>query len=668
MDRRSAPTPSPRETRKPRMFARHWRRRLAAFGAVLCLIASARADCAGLEYRSGDGAWMPGLALDTTVTMQVEGLLAEVRIVQRYENASQDWREGRYLLPLPGDAAVGGLSIRIGDRLIEGEIQEKQQARATFAQAAATGRRAALVEQQRGNVFKTALTNIGPGEAIEVEIAYWQQVDYREGVFSLALPLTFTPPPNTQATRDPLRQTVSLDPAATLAVDAAPLPPSVAIFAEIHPGMALAELSSATHAIDVEQRDGAYFVHLRDFVVEADHDFELRWKPQPSAAPMQAVFAEHGEDAAYAMVMLVPPTQAGNPLPRELILVLDHSGSMLGTSMEQAKAAVDAALATLRPEDRFNVVSFNHTATRWFAESPAPTDAALDETRTRLSQLRADGGTELSPALQQALQGTVEPGLLRQVVLVTDAAVGDELGLLAQIEKQRGDARVFAVGIGSAPNEYFVRRAAEQGRGSFELIRDLNQVSERMGALMTRIDRPMLSDIDLRWPGAAEFYPSRIPDLYAGEPLLVVARLDALQGQVQARGVLAKQGWQSGVALKVGARQQPVGIGRLWAKARIRELESSEREGGDPALIREEIIRTSMAHGITSRFTSLVAVERTPARPEGESLLADQVPNAEPAQTLNLAQGATSARLHLGSALAVLLLGFALFRRAPSFD
>lgn len=666
MDRRAAPAPFVRETRKPRMFCPPWRRRLAAIGALLCLIASARADCAGLEYRSGDGQWLPGLALDTTVTMQVEGLLAEVRIVQRYENSSQDWREGRYLLPLPGDAAVGGLTIRIGDRLIEGEIQEKQQARETFAKAAANGQRAALVEQQRGNVFRTALTNIGPGEAIEVEIAYWQQVDYREGVFSLALPLTFTPPPGALAQQDPLRvETNDVD---TDTTGSQPLPPSVAIFADIRPGMPLAELTSPTHAIEVEQRDGAYRVRLSDFVVEANHDFELRWRPQPSAAPIQAVFAERGEDAAYAMVMLVPPTKEGKPLPRELILVLDHSGSMLGTSMEQAKAAVDAALATLRPEDRFNVVSFNHTASRWFVESPAPDAATLATTRDRLAQLRADGGTELSPALQQALQGAVEPGLLRQVVLITDAAVGNEQGLLAQIESQRGDARVFAVGIGSAPNEYFVRRAAEQGRGSFELIRDLNQVSERMGALMTRIDRPMLSDIDLRWPGAAEVYPGRIPDLYAGEPLLVVARLDALHGQVEARGVLAKQAWQSGLPLKIGARNEPVGIARLWAKARIRELESSEREGGDPALIREEIIRTSIAHGITSRFTSLVAVERTPVRPKSEGLLADQVPNSDPAQTLNMAQGATSARMHLGSALALLLLGLALFRRSPALD
>lgn len=653
-----------RETRKPRMFPRRWPRRIAALALLYCTVGLVQAEPFGLEYRSADGSWEHGLALDTTVAMRVEGLLAEVRVQQRYENASEQWREGRYLLPLPSKAAVGGLTIRIGERLIEGEVQEKRQALATFQQAAAQGQRAALVEQHKPNLFRTAVSNIGPGEDIVIEITYWQQVEFLDGTFSLSLPLTFTPPPLGDFDLQPTRTTESNStPVAPL-----PLPPTLALSAEIHPGMPLAELVSPTHGIEVHQHQGSYLVSLRDWVVASDQDFELRWRPLPSAVPRQAVFAETLDDATYALVMLVPPSLPGKPLPRELILVLDHSGSMLGASMDQAKAAVAASLESLREGDSFNIVSFNHQSTRWFEESVAALPDEVARTRQRIALLQADGGTELGPALDLALAGEVESGRVRQVVLITDAAIGDEQALLARIEKQRGEARVFAVGIGSAPNEYFIRRAAEQGRGSFELIRDIQQVDVRMGALMARIDRPMLGDVELRWPTEADFYPSRIPDLYAGEPLMVVARLDSLEGQVQARGILSQHAWQSSLALKVTARREPVGIGKLWARARIAELEASLLEGAERSITEALILNTALQHGITSRFTSLVAVERTPSRPQDAPLHASQVPNAEPAQTLNLAQGATSSRLHLGSALALLLLATALLRRGPALD
>ena len=660
-----------RETRKPRMFPRRWPQRLVALALLLGGIGLAQAEPFGLAYRDADGGWVDGLALDTTVAMRVEGLLAEVRVQQRYENNSDQWREGRYLLPLPSEAAVGGLSIRIGERLIEGEVQEKRQALASFQQAAAQGQRAALVEQHKPNLFRTAVSNIGPGEAIVIEITYWQQVDFLDGSFSLSLPLTFTPPPSGGFDLQPT--TAGLDGVepgtrAVTSMGAAALPPTMALSAEIQPGMPLAELVSPTHAIDVTQRAGSYHVSLRDWVVASDQDFELRWRPQPSAVPRQAVFAETVDEVTYALVMLVPPSLSSKPLPRELILVLDHSGSMLGASMDQAKAAVAASLDSLREGDNFNIVSFNHQSTRWFEHSVAATAADVHSTQQRIAQLQADGGTELGPALDLALAGEVERGRVRQVVLITDAAIGNEQDLLARIEKQRGEARVFAVGIGSAPNEYFIRRAAEHGRGSFELIRDIQQVDDRMGALMARIDRPMLSDIDLRWPTDADFYPSRIPDLYAGEPLMVVARLDSLEGRVQARGILSQQGWQSSLPLKVTARQQPVGIGKLWARARIAELEASLFEGADRTITESLILATALQHGITSRFTSLVAVERQPSRPQDAALQASQIPNADPAQTLNLAQGATSSRLHLGSALALLLIAGALLRRGSVLD
>lgn len=679
-----------RETRKPRLFRSRrlpprplirfylWLS-LAAALVFACLpaFASERAPAIdpepeGLMLRAGDQ-WVASIAMDTTVHMQVHGLLAEVSVRQTYRNDTSEWREGRYLLPLPENGAVGALTLRVGERLIEGEIREKAEAQAMYAAAAASGQRASLVSQNRPNLFQTAVANIGPGEEVEIEVRYWQPVAYRDGVFSMTLPLTLTPrylPGNdgssyAQTDRFRMIQTASAPealPAVAGSQEAgSALPPTVSLTAEIEPGLPLQSVTSPSHAVTVAAEGATYRVTLAHLVESGDRDFELRWEPVPSKAPRSAVFTDRHAGEDFALVMLVPPTLPTAPLPRELILVIDNSGSMSGASMQQAIEAADRALARLQPGDRFNVVRFDDTFDLLFT-TPVPAQPGnVARARAYVRSLTADGGTEMLPALRAALEGQAPAGFLRQVVLATDAAVGNEDELLQLIETQRGEARLFPVGIGSAPNGHFLRKAAEAGRGTQTLIRDVNEVTERMDALLARLDKPAMRDVQLDWPGVAEMYPARVPDLYAGEAVQVVARLDRLQDAVTVRG-LRPQPWVRRVPLTGDHANASPGIGRLWARARIDSLEDELRRGGDTESLRAQVVDVALRHGLVSTYTSLVAVDRTPARPKHEALGSTRLMNATPEGSLPFAQGSLGWQRELLIAFVLALTAFVLMR------
>lgn len=657
----------------------------AAMGCAL-LTSAAHADAGALAIQREDGSRLEVASLETTAQIDIHGLLAEVQLKQRFRNDGTAWQQGEYLLPLPEGAAVHAMTLRLGQRLIVGEIREKEAARAEYAQAVASGRKASLVEAHSTNLFRTALANVAPGETVDVEIRYWQQVDYRDGEFSLHLPLTFTPRYAQQAVlaqpvapaADDLPQSsaaaaeaTTLPPAATQQSTLTTPPvragaPTVVINATLDAGLPLENVESSTHALDVQRQGEAYRIALRDSVVAPDRDFVLRWTPRPLAAPTAALLREQAGTEQFALLMLLPATKPGTPLPRELVLVIDTSGSMEGQSILQARAALDLALQHLAPQDFFNVIEFDSDTHALFPRSvPAGADD-VQLAREWVANLGADGGTEMLPALQTALRGEAAPGRLRQVVFITDGAVEQADALYTALDTELGAARVFPVGIGSAPNGEFLRKAAELGRGSAVVIRDINEVGAQMEKLFTRLDRPALRDLQLNLPFAAEVYPQRLPDLYAGEPLLLVARLDGTArsgGQIELLGQLAAAPWSQKIGFELHG--QAKGLSRLWAQRKLEALEDAQRRGGDAQALRAEATALALKHHLVGRYTSLVAVDRTPQRPADAELQSVEVENATPAGSVAFAQTATSSKLWVALAALCLLLALAL-RRAPA--
>jgi Ca-activated chloride channel family protein len=578
----------------------------------------------------GRGGDLTAVRLGTHYEVRVSGRIARTRVVQAFRNTGRQWAAATYLYPLPEDAAVDSLKMVVGQRVIVGEIRRRAEAEQMYEQAKAAGQRAALVEAERPNMFTNRVANIGPGETVLIEIEYQAPVAMRGGEYSLRLPLVVGPryvPPHTLDSAADVRDAMAAT--APLAhPDAGPINP-VSLEIHLQPGFPVANLASPYHRIAIEPDGGdGRLVRLAAGEVPADRDFELRWR---SAAADGAVglFRERHGDADYLMAMLTPPVDdRRRPTPpREMILVIDNSGSMAGESMEQARASLLHALRTLRPTDRFNVIRFDDTMTQLFDN---PVAASADQVALALryaESLEAEGGTEMLPALRAALvDPTPADGRVRQLLFMTDGSITNEAEMLGAIESARGRSRVFMVGIGSAPNSFLMNRMAEVGRGSYIHIGDTAEVNARMTELLDRLARPAVTELQVRIAGSnAEITPQLLPDLYAGEPLLVFARGASLSGTLEVSGRIGGVEWRRSVPLTEAA--PGAGVARMWARRRVAEVEVADTLGtiaeGEAA---DTIARLGLEFSLVTRETSLVAVDRTPARPRGARLTEEELP------------------------------------------
>jgi Ca-activated chloride channel family protein len=618
-------------------------RALLVLAVVLLLLLVIRVETAragaepfwGIEVAGGSRS----VALDTDFRVQVTGLAARVEVTQRFRNDGSAWKEAVYRFPLPAGAAVDRLRIEVEGRLIEGEIQEKEQARRQYELARDAGHTASLLEQQRPNQFETRLANIAPGEDILVRIAFLATVDYRDGSFGLQLPLTFTPrypgPRAFATTGDsdvaPASRGWSGDaPQPVLAAAGDVDGHGLSLQMTLHSDLELASIESRFHDIDIQLIDGGYLIALADAAARSDRMFELSWTPAFGSAPQVSLSTWDGGDAVYAQLMLAPPLgEALAPSRREVVFVIDTSGSMEGSSIRQARAALLQGLDYLDPDDRFNLVRFDSEAELLFPESEPPSGAILSEAADFIAGLVAEGGTNMAPALDLAMGLPPLDGLLRQIVFITDGSVGNEEELLLRIGERLGDSRLFTVAIGSAPNVWFMRKAAETGRGIYTSIGEQNEVEQRMTALWMRIETPAVQDIEVDWGMEADFYPEIIPDLYAGEPLWLQARLPFEPREVTVFGYLDGSQWQTSV--RVHALPAGEEIATLWARSRIEALKDSRIFGVDAGSVRRQVLDVALEFGLLTPYTSLVAIDRTPARPAGEALESDAVPSLLPA-------------------------------------
>jgi Ca-activated chloride channel family protein len=571
------------------------------------------------------------------------------------------------------------MRLHVGDRYIEGEIREKDQARKEYERARDQGRKASLVEQQRANLFTTSVANIAPGELVVVEIEYLEDLRYDEGTFSLRFPMTLTPRfiPGSPL---PDRKGSGWSPDTTRVPDASSITPPmitasrghrVTLRASVDAGVPLEIIASRYHPVNVGENQGRYEVSLVGGTAPMDHDFELLWRPVPSAAPRAMAFSERIDGEPHYLFMVMPPSDAdvqAVTMPREMIFIIDTSGSMHGVSIAQAKRAVMQALDGLQPGDLFNVIEFNSVMRPLFRQSVVVDAASTGAAKNFVRTLQANGGTNMRPALEFALLSPTRETHLRQIVFITDGSVGNEDELYALIEQRLANARLFTVGIGSAPNSWFMRKSAELGRGTFVIISALHEVREKMDRLFRKLEYPQVTNIAVAWPGGTivESYPGVVPDLYLGEPVTIKAKSSGEfqpGDRVTISGDSAVGAWSSDLPLL--SKDDDPGIGALWARAKIAALHDEERRGADAAMTRNAIVDTALAHHLVSKYTSLVAVDKTPVRPAGDPLSKEQVPNLLPyGQSMNAIFGfpatATPATLMRIRGVALILAALAL--------
>jgi Ca-activated chloride channel family protein len=619
--------------------------------------------------------------LATDVEIRVSGMVARAAVRQRFRNPHSEWYEGVYVFPLPESAAVDHLRMRIGDRVVEGEIRERQAAKAAYEQAKQSGRRATLLEQERPNIFTSSVANIGPGEEIEVELEYQQQLRYEQTRYSLRFPMVVGPryipgtpvaglvgagwSPGTDQVPDAPRIT---PPVLRPGEDVKPLNP-VTLRVVLEAGVPLAAVESAYHPVSVRETSPSAREVVLDGETYATRDFELAWTVAPDRAPRVALFTERKGERHYGLLMVMPPagSRPTASLPREVIFVIDTSGSMHGASIVQATEALELAVRRLGPRDRFNVIEFNSGASTLFTDARAATAENLALATRWIRALKAQGGTEMAAALRLALNGRASPDRVRQVIFLTDGAVGNEEALFRLIAERLGDSRLFTVGIGSAPNSYFMAKAAQTGRGTFTYIGRPDEVKQKMGELFAKLESPVLKNVHVHWPGGAqvESWPKRLPDLYLGEPVVVTAALARAEGEIVVSGTLGDAPWRA--AVPVMAAAEGSGMGVLWARDKIAALMDSLRENASEAEVRTAVVDLALTHHLVTKYTSLVAIDRTPARPDAAALKSAALPTNLPegwtyaAVFGELPQGATDARLNLLLGALLLAAGFLAF-------
>ncbi len=600
------------------------------------------------------GRYVEAPRLKTDVNIDISGPIARVRVTQRFENPGNGWVEGIYVFPLPENSAVDALKMQIGDRFIEGLIKKRAEARQIYEQAKREGKKAALLEQQRPNIFTNAVANIGPNETIIVQIEYQQTVKQSSGEFSLRFPMVvaprYSPRPVVQNVRfdgrsgwgdvkDPVpdREKISSE---VLDPDKNPPVNPVSLKVSLSAGFSLGEVTSHHHKV-VEEVENANtrILTLNAGEVPADRDFELTWKARGNA-PSAALFKQDVDGNTYILAYITPPSIDVSTLPkknRETIFIIDNSGSMAGKSIVQAKQALEYALQRMEKDNFFNVVRFDDTMEMLYPSAVRADRENIEVALRFVRGLEADGGTEMLPALKAALvdNNSSDTDTIRQVIFLTDGAIGNEQQLFDEIGRNRGRSRVFTVGIGSAPNSFFMTRAAEIGRGTFTHVGSESQVRTRMVELFTKLETPVMTNLVVGFNGARadDISPNPLPDLYVGEPVVIAARLAGGQSTASAklnlRGEFAGQPWRVEMAL-AGATDGP-GVGKLWARRKIASLEASRSNGADIDGVDRNIELVALNHHLVSRLTSLVAVDVTPSRPGNENLDSKKLPHNLPA-------------------------------------
>lgn len=588
--------------------------------------------------------------LNIDVVMNITGMINRIIVTQSFSNTTDVWQEGIYVFPLPENAAVDHLRLRIGERIIEGQVKEKQEAKKIYQQAKKLGKQAALTEQERPNIFTTSVANIGPHETVKVEIEYQQIVDYDNDAFSLRFPMVVGPRyiPGKQRIEGFAGTGWALNTGQV--PDAARITPPVLpsgsqrknkVFLKINldAGLTMEKIYSPYHDIEVDKQAGHYQILLKQESTLANRDFELIWQPYASDVPKAALFTEEMNGYTYALIMMVPPTvEKTESLSKEIIYVIDTSGSMGGQSIVQARAALELALTRLKPGDRFNVIQFNSFTSKLFNHAKSVNPTTLGQALNYIRGLEAGGGTEMATALHAALANQLNDNSLRQIIFMTDGSIGNEQALFEIIQNELGRSRLFTVGIGSAPNSHFMGRAANFGRGTHTHIGKLDEVQTRMQNLFEKIENPILKDITIDWGQInstakniapnIESWPQKINDLYRGEPLLITAKAEQLPNEINISGDVAKDNWSSKLTLNGGQTRQ--GISTLWARNKIAALMEQKRDNEFES-IKQLIIDTALEHHLVSKFTSLVAVDVTPVRPLDKNLGSHAIPTHLPA-------------------------------------
>lgn len=598
-----------------------------------------RLAIAGEDY---DANGQPAIAFplqNTRVRAEIQGAMAQVEVIQTFANPYAQPLEAVYVFPLSPDAAVNGYQIVIGERVITGQIAKKAEAKALYEEAKAQGHTAGLLEQTKPNVFVQSIANIPPTSTIQVRFWFVELLQYEhERGYRFAYPMTITPrylPHNTTDSKPVSGGGGAQAPTHVPYVEATQSGADVDIQVRIDAGVPLSSVSSPSHNVVVEALTGPTdrkvtlvqedLIPNQDFVVDID---------SASEQTLMGVLTHRDDEKGGFFTLLVQPKLEyadGDIAPREVVLVIDTSGSMAGEPLARAQYVAKRVLGSLRAGDTFNIITFASGSDELYPAAVAATKANVDAGLSHIQSLAAGGGTVMLGGIESAFAQSPGGGRIRMVYLLTDGGVGNDDEILAAIKSPEGQNRLFPVGISAAPNRYLIDRLADQGRGFATYLNLIEDPTAIVGKMIERSAWPYLTDITVDWGGLSvrQVTPEVLPDVYAGLPLVISGRFDQPgTATILVKGTRAGKPFALPLTVTLPDVEDRAPVAYVWATRRIRELLATQYGGELPEVV-AEVTALGLEFALVTPYTSFIAVDDG-ATVEGSSVTVHQ-PNETPA-------------------------------------
>ncbi len=601
---------------------------------LLVLLWWAAAACAaepvgGLQALGAKGEVKGACPLEhTDVQAVVSGYVSRVTVSQRFSNPFAERIEAVYTFPLPHDGAVFDMEMKVGSRVIRGLIKKREEAAALYQAARASGRTAALLDQERPNIFTQSVANIRPGEQVEVRLRYTAMLPYKDGKFSFVFPMVVGPrympgqptggsgtgwSPDTTGVPDASRISPPVTPPGTRAGH------DISLSLNLAPGLPLGEVRCTSHEADIARQPWGAQIKLHKAAEIPNRDFVLEYTTATDQIG-DAVLSQtdgKGPDGYFALVLAPParvkPEQA---VPKEIVFVLDTSGSMTGQPIERAKEAMSACLEQLNPADTFNLITFSGETSVLFEQPVPASDANIARAAAFLRSRQGGGGTEMMKAIEAALRPSAAGSGVRVVCFMTDGYVGNDRAIIDAIGKYPG-ARVFSFGIGNSVNRFLLDGMAHAGRGEVEYVpltgpQTVTAAKEAAARFAERVRNPVLIDITLDWGDlpVADVQPTRLPDLFSTKPMMVVGRFTKpASGHLTLRGKTAAGDFERKLEVKFAADDSSHEVlPQLWARSTIEALSSDDPLANKPET-KGLITQLGLDYRLMTAYTSFVAVE-----------------------------------------------------------
>ncbi len=583
----------------------------------------------GLYVQSEEGQQQVFPLKHTEVNAKVTGNVSQVEVTQTFENPFAEPLEAVYVFPLPDEAAVYDMEIKIGDRTIKGEIKKREEAQAIYEQARQEGRTAGLLEQEGANIFTQSLANIKPGEQIDVTIRYTDSLKFQGGDYEFVFPMVVGPryipgtpmdnSGNTNQVPDASRITPPvLKPGTRSGHD-------INVTVEINAGVPIQEVRSPSHQIRSERRGETVQVQLGAEDTIPNKDLILRY--QVAGDRTQATILSQADERGGHFALYLIPALDYRPneiVPKDVVFLMDTSGSQRGEPLLKSQELMRRFINGLNPDDTFTIIDFANTTTQLSPQPLANTAQNRTQALNYINGLQANGGTELMNGIRAVLNFPPSaPNRLRSVVLLTDGYIGNEAEVIAEVQRQlKPGNRLYSFGVGSSVNRFLLNRLAEVGRGTAQIIRQDEPTQEVAETFFRQINNPVLTNIQVSWQGegtSAQIYPLAAPDLFANQPLVLFGRKsDRRNGTIQITGMAAGgQRYEQTLSVNFDQSSDNPAIAQLWGRARIKDL-MNQMFGGEIKSGVEAVTQTALDYNLLSQYTAFVAVsEEVRVEPDG---------------------------------------------------